>query len=136
MVEYDDDVERRQTHPLLLPKLEQVCISRADSKTLEKIAVTTIVREQLGVKPSVPKNVKVFLGKQTPGKLPKHVSILSRALPVANQRSVLDNKLYPGSRPMWKQDGVRFPGLRKVLLEDGLLARRAPQVYQDEHRNQ
>ena len=135
-VEYDDDVERRQTHPLLLPKLEQVRISRSDSETLEYINVGTTKREQVVDKPVVPKNVKVYLGKLTPKKLPKNVSISSRALPVANRRSVLDNKHYPESGPMWKQDGVRFPGLRKALLEDGLLARRASQVYRDGHRNQ
>ena len=135
-VEYDDDVERRQTHPLLLPKLEQVRISRSDSETLEYIDVGTTKREQVVAKPVVPKNVKVFLGKQTPKKLPKHVSISSRVLPVANRRSVLDNKHYPESGPTWKQDGVRIPGLRKVLLEDGMLARRAPQVHRDGCRNQ
>ena len=134
--EYDDDVERRQTHPLLLPKLEQVRISRSDSETLEYINVGTTKREQVVAKPVVPKNVKVFLGKLTPTKLPKNVSISSRALPVANRRSVLDNKHYPESGPVWKPDGVRFPGLRKALLEDGLLARRASQVYRDGHRNQ
>ena len=134
-VEYND-VERRQTHPLLLPKLEQVRISRSDSKTLGYINVGTTKRAQVVAKPVVPKNVKVFLGKLTPKKLPKHVSILFIALPVANRRSVLDNKHYPESGPMWKQDGVRFRGLRKALLEDGLLARRASQVHRDGHRNQ
>ena len=119
-----------------MPKLEQVRISRSDSETLEKIAVGATKREQVVAKPIVPKNVKVFLGKQTPEKLPKHVSISSRALHVANRRSVLDNKHYQESGPMWKQDGVQFPGLRKALLEDGLLARRASQVCQDGHHNQ
>ena len=49
---------------------------------------------------------------------------------------LLDNKHYPESGPVWKPDGVRFPGLRKALMEDGLLARRASQVYRDGHRNQ
>ena len=37
--EYDDDVERRRTHPLLMPKVESERISAADGEILEKAAI-------------------------------------------------------------------------------------------------
>ena len=108
-VECDESVKQRETHTLLLPKLEQVRICQSDSETLEKIAVATTMREQVMAKQIVLKNATVFLGKQTPREHQKHVLISSRALTETNRRSVLDNNHYPGSGPMRKQDGVQFP---------------------------
>ena len=42
-VEYDDDVERRRTHPLLLPIIETNRVSVIDNNTLEKISVVVPV---------------------------------------------------------------------------------------------
>ena len=38
-VEYDDDAERCRTHPLLLPKMEQVSLTWDDTKVLKKVKV-------------------------------------------------------------------------------------------------
>ena len=38
-IEYDDDVERRRTHPLLLPEVKAEGVSQGDSDQLEKIQV-------------------------------------------------------------------------------------------------
>ena len=38
-IEYDDDVERRRIHPLLLPEVEAKGVSQGDSDPLEKIQV-------------------------------------------------------------------------------------------------
>ena len=40
-VDYDDDDERRRTHPLLLPKIESVRISVTDGEILEKFKIVT-----------------------------------------------------------------------------------------------
>ena len=42
-VEYDDDVERRRTHPLLLPLIEKERVYLPDGDILEKIAVVVPV---------------------------------------------------------------------------------------------
>ena len=107
-VEYDDDIERRQTHPLLLPKLEQVCISHTGSKTLESITVATTLCEQSGFKLIVPENVKVFLGMPSSKKLPQRVLISSRALPIADRRGVLDNIIIQVRDPCGSRVGSDF----------------------------
>ena len=38
-VDYDDDNERRRTHPLLMPKVESEQISVVDGEVLEKAAI-------------------------------------------------------------------------------------------------
>ena len=38
-IEYDGDMERRRTHPLLLPKVKAKGVSQGDSDLLEKIQV-------------------------------------------------------------------------------------------------
>ena len=42
-VEYNDDVKRRQTHPLLLPIIETEIVSLPDGNILEKISVVVPV---------------------------------------------------------------------------------------------
>ena len=44
-VEYDDDVDRRRTHPLLLPLIETERVSLSDGDILEKIAVVVPVNK-------------------------------------------------------------------------------------------
>ena len=39
--DYDDDVERRRTHPLLLPKIESERLSAIDGEVLEKASIAT-----------------------------------------------------------------------------------------------
>ena len=43
-VEYDNNVERRCTHPLLMPKMEAERISAADGEILEKVAIVVPAR--------------------------------------------------------------------------------------------
>ena len=43
-IEYDDDVERRRTHPLHLPEVESERISQADSNMLEKVQVVATTK--------------------------------------------------------------------------------------------
>ena len=42
--EYDDDVERRRTDPLLMPKIDCEQTSAADVKILEKVAIVAPAR--------------------------------------------------------------------------------------------
>ena len=94
-VDYDDDKERRCTHPKLLPPAElEGVISRADVEVL---------REAHGI----PR-----------GPAPKK-SIEPASKTAAQRRSVLDEVKYgPGSRPLWADPGTpRFPNLTKSFLE-------------------
>ena len=38
-VEYDDNTERRRTHPLLMPKVEPMSLSWDDNEVLKKVKV-------------------------------------------------------------------------------------------------
>ena len=77
-VDYDDDKERRRTHPKLLPEVEREgVISRSDIKVLKE--ATGISRAPASSKSIAPKSVA------TP-----------------QRRSVLDGMKHgPGSRPVW-----------------------------------
>ena len=44
--DYNDDVERRHTHPLLLPKIESERFSAIDGEALEKAAIVTPRKRQ------------------------------------------------------------------------------------------
>ena len=44
-VEYDDDVQRRRTHPLILPIIETERVSLPDGDILEKIAAVVPVKK-------------------------------------------------------------------------------------------
>ena len=43
-MDYDNDEERRHTHPLLMPKVDDDQISVADGKVLEKLAIFKSVK--------------------------------------------------------------------------------------------
>ena len=53
-VEYDEDAERRNTHPLLLPQVETVRVSQAVGDLLGKVEVVTSV-EKVAMSRPVPK---------------------------------------------------------------------------------
>ena len=74
--EYGDDVERRHTHPLLMPKIESDEILMVDGKILMKVAVVS------PAKPPTKKTRKGIL-QGIPNK-----SISPRAKPATEQRSV------------------------------------------------
>ena len=98
-VEYDDYVERRNTHPLILLPQEAERISTTDREILEKIRVfKSVVAEKLA-------------------KRGRADSISHGAKPAVKLRSVLDEYKYSqGAGTRWKNGGARFPNLYKVLL--------------------
>ena len=81
-VDYDDDDERRRTHPLLMPKIESERISVTDGEILEKVAVV------IPVKTPVKCPEKGKTGGVEKGSIPPSVK------PVAKQRSVLGEDKY------------------------------------------
>ena len=94
-VDYDDDKERRCTHPKLLPEVEREgVISRSDIKVL---------KEATGIS-GAPASSK---------------SIAPKSVATPQRRSVLDGMKHgPGSRPVWADSGTpRFPNLTKTFLE-------------------
>ena len=85
-VDYDDNIERRCTHPLLMPKIESERIAVADGEILEK--VTIVVPAKVPAK--IPKKGK------TAGVSKK--SIPPQALQAAKRRSVLEVDTYGPTR--------------------------------------
>ena len=94
-VDYDDNEERRNTHPKLLPEAElEGVISRSDVEVLRKAT-----------------------GISGPPPPKKSIAPASKTAP--QRRSVLDGMKYgPGPRPVWADPGtLRFPNLTKSFLE-------------------
>ena len=92
-IDYDDNVERRKTHPSLLPSVKpQGVVSKEDVEVLRK--ANGLKRASASQK-SNPQKVKTSV----------------------EQRSVLDAMKHgSGSRPLWAQPGApRFPYLTKAL---------------------
>ena len=109
-VEYDDYVERRRTHPLLLPKIETERVSLPDGDILEKIAVVVPVKK-------VAKPGPVYRKGTVRSSNCKYVS--PRAKPSEKQRSVLGEPKYgPGSEPHCKSGSARYPSFYKALLDE------------------
>ena len=105
--EYDDDVKRRRTHPLLMPKVESERISAADGEILEKAVIVAPTRFPA-------KNPKKGILRGGGNK-----SILPRVKPMAKRRSVLsEDKYAPGEGSKWKHVSARFPALYKALLAE------------------
>ena len=109
-VEYDDDVERRRTHPLLLTKIETKRVSLPDGNILEKIAVVVPVKK-------VTKTGSVDKKRTLRGS--KRKSISPRFKPLEKRRSVLEDPKYgPGSNPHWKAGSACYPAFFKALLDE------------------
>ena len=103
--EYDDDVERRRTHPVFMPKMESEWIPAVDGEILEKFAI--VVPEKL---PAKKPRKEILRGDQSK-------PIFPRVRPTAKRRSVLEEvKCAPGSGSRWKHVSARFPALYKALL--------------------
>ena len=81
-IDYDDDNERRCTHPLLMPKAESERISVVDGEVLEKAAIVIPAKAPT----KIPKKGK------TGGVAKK--SIPPQAKQTAKQRSVLEVDKY------------------------------------------
>ena len=105
--EYDNNVERRHTHPPYMPKIESEWILAADGDILEKFTIVVPARS-----PTKKSKNGIMRGDRSK-------SILSRVKPTAKRRSVLaDNKYAPGSESKWKHVSARFPALFKALLAE------------------
>ena len=94
--DYDDDDERRNTHPLLLPKAEtEGIISKQD---------IDVLRRAIG--PAEEQEHKTDVNSKS----------ISPVNTVAKRRSVLDDNRYgPGNRPHWALSRTRFPNLIRAL---------------------
>ena len=115
-VEYDDDIERKNTHPMLLPKMENERLTILEPELLKEIAVLAPVK----LKPTIKKVQKMGITRSSDSKL-----ISLRTSATAKQRSVLgEGKYGPGSEPQWKIGGTRYPNLYKALLEEPSRMRR------------
>ena len=100
-IEYDDDVERRRTHPLLLPEVEAEGVSQADSDMLEKVQVVAPTKKVSSYKSILEKGIIQGRG----GK-----SISPRSKASEKQSSVLEEPKYgPGSEPQWKAGRTHYP---------------------------
>ena len=97
-VNYDDDQERRRTHPKLLPRVELPgVISKDDVEVLRR--ANGIPGGRKPVCKSTPQGSKAPAGR----------------------RSVLDGDKYgPGPRPVWINPGTpRFPNMARVIRVAG-----------------
>ena len=109
-VEYDDDMERMQTYPLILPIIETERVSLPDGDILEKISVVVPVK-------NVSKPGPVDRKRSIQGS--KHKSISSGAKPLDKRRSVLGEPKYgPGSKHHWKAGSACYPAFYKTLLNE------------------
>ena len=106
-VDYDDDDERRRTHPLLLPKIESERISVTDGEILEKVKIVTPVR----MTTKRPKKAKTGCVKKR--------SVPPNVKHVVKRRSVLEGDKYgPNGGELWKCVNARFPALYKALIAE------------------
>ena len=93
--DYNVNVERRHTHPLVLLKIESERLSAIYGEVLEKAAIAT------------PK-------KRPTKKTEKRTNVLfpPQAMPADKRRSVLgEGKYSPGVEPVWKVGSALFFGL-------------------------
>ena len=110
-VNYDDDVEQRNTHPKLLPKAEvEGVISKTD---LEVLVTATSLNKERGIKERL---------------------ISQQAKTVAKRRSVLnDAKYVTGNGPHWGADRSWYPNLVRTLAEDPDPKKR--RTFSESHRH-
>ena len=119
-VEYDDNVNFRRTHPLLLTKMDTERVSLPDGGILEKIAVVVPVKK--AAKPGPIDKKRTVRGC-------KCKSISSRAKPSEKRRSVLGEPKYgPGSKPHWKAGSARYLDFYKAVLDETLRTTRIEMV--------
>ena len=108
-VEYNDDVEQRRTHPLLLPKIETERLSLLDGDILEKVAAVVPVKK-------LAKTGPVYKKGTVRGS--KRKSISPKAKPSEKRRSFLGEPKYgPGSEPHWKVGSAQYQAFYKALLD-------------------
>ena len=93
--DYDDDVERKNTHPVLFPKVEaEGVISKLDMDVLKRAIGSVDIQE---------------IKRDANSK-----SIFPPLNTVAKRRSVTDdNKYGPGNRPHWALNKTQFSNLMR-----------------------
>ena len=107
-VEYDDDVERRITHPLILTKIVTERVYLPDGDILEKISVVVPVKNV--AKPRLVDKKGTVRGS-------KRKLMSPREKLLEKQRSVLGKPKYgPSSKSHWKAGSARYPAFYKALL--------------------
>ena len=105
-VDYNDEHERRLTHPKLLPEIKPDRISATDFETLKKVADATPSHR---TKKRTPVTNKLVTAMKPIGGTDKSIS--RRAKPVQNRRSVLDGKYTSGKSLTWKRGESSSGGL-------------------------
>ena len=119
-VEYDDDVERRRTHPLLLPIIETYRVSLPDGDILEKISVVVPVKKV--AKPGPVDKERTIRGS-------RRNSISPRAKLSEKRRSVLVEPKYgTGSEHHWKAGSACYPYFFKAFLDEPSRTKRIDMV--------
>ena len=107
-INYDDDVERRRTHPMLLPKVETERMTISDEEMLKEIEVLTPTPKD---KKSLPQVTKGVL-RGNNGK-----SILLRSKLQRNEGVCWREPKYgSSSTPQWNSGGAHFPHVYKALV--------------------
>ena len=102
-VEYDDNVERWRTHPLLMPKIELMSLSWDDTEVLKKVEVMVPARDGVQFKRRIKQGST------------KYISAKQKL--VQKQRSVLNcDKYSTRSGHQWQVGTTRFPALYKALV--------------------
>ena len=109
-VEYDDDVEKRRTHPMLLPVEKTAGPLPQDLQVLADIVVAGVTKTKQ--RAAVPATKVTLRGKEK-------VSSQSRCKPSRRRRSVLGEPTYgSGLVPQWKTGVARYPAVYRALLEE------------------
>ena len=109
-IDYDDDVERRRTHPMLLPKVETERMTISDEEMLKEIEVLAPTPKKKRSSPQVTKGI--LRGKN--GK-----SISSRSKLQQNEGVCCTESKYGlVSGPQWKWNGgqAQLPHVYKALV--------------------
>ena len=123
-IEYDDDVERRRTHPLLLTKGKAEGVSQRDSDMIEKIQVVAPTKKMPSYKSILEKGI-------IQGRGGKSNSPRSKAS--EKRRSVLGEPKYgPGSEPQWKVGRTCYPAFYMALLEEPSRTKRIEMLVADQ----
>ena len=115
-VEHDNGVEQRNTHPMLLPKVEIERLTIPEKVLLNEITVLVPVKR---------KNTSTKVPTKGVPRGGKSQSISSRSGATTKQRSVLGESKYgPRFGPPWKAGGSHYPKLYKALLQEPSRTRR------------
>ena len=109
-IDYDDDVERRRTHPMLLPKVETERMTISDEEMLKEIEVLAPTPKKKKSSSQVTKGI--LRGKNSK-------STLSRSKQRRSKRVCWPESKYSSfSGPQWKWNGGRaqLPHIYKALV--------------------